>query len=57
MRQVAEGVGNCAIARDLARQGGVETPITEEVFAVIHEGKNPRDAVAALMNREIKPEL
>lgn len=57
MKQVAEGVDNCRVARDLARQLKVETPIIDQVCAVIHEGKNPRDALASLMTREAKPEL
>lgn len=56
MKQVAEGVWNCACARDLAREANVEVPITEEVYAVIHENKNPQDAVRSLMERGVKPE-
>lgn len=56
MKQVAEGVGNCAIARDLAAQAGVEAPITEQVFQVIHKQRNPHHAVEALMTRDRKPE-
>jgi glycerol-3-phosphate dehydrogenase (NAD(P)+) len=56
MEQVAEGVVNCANARSLAHKMGVDVPITEEVYAVIHEGKNPREAVEALLERDPKPE-
>ena len=56
MEQVAEGVWTCATARTLANKHGVEVPITEEVYAVIHEGKDPRAAVRDLMTREAKPE-
>ncbi len=56
MKQVAEGVWNCAIARDLARAAKVEVPITDEVYAIIHKGKKPRDALASLMGRTVKPE-
>ena len=56
MEQVAEGVWTCATARALARKHGVEVPITEEVCAVIHEGKDPRAAVRDLMARDAKPE-
>jgi len=55
-RQVAEGVKSCLAIRDLARAHGVETPITEQVERVCHEGLSPRVAVAALMSRETKPE-
>jgi len=56
MRQAVEGVWNCAGARDLARESGIDVPITEEVYAIVHEGKPPRDAVASLMSREVRPE-
>jgi glycerol-3-phosphate dehydrogenase (NAD(P)+) len=56
MKQAAEGVWNCAGARELARQIHVEVPITEEIYAIVHEKKNPRDAVGSLLAREMKPE-
>jgi glycerol-3-phosphate dehydrogenase (NAD(P)+) len=56
MAQVAEGVWTCASARILARDYDVEVPITEEVYAIVHEGKAPRDAVQALLMRDAKPE-
>jgi glycerol-3-phosphate dehydrogenase (NAD(P)+) len=55
-KQVAEGVKSCLAIRDLAQAHGVETPITEQVERVCHEGADPRVAVAALMSRETKPE-
>ncbi len=56
MEQVAEGVWTCVIARDLARRNDLRVPITEEVCAVIAEGKNPRLAVQSLLSRELRPE-
>jgi glycerol-3-phosphate dehydrogenase (NAD(P)+) len=55
-KQTAEGVKSCLAIRDLAREHGVETPITEQVERVCHEGVSPRVAVAALMSRETKRE-
>jgi glycerol-3-phosphate dehydrogenase (NAD(P)+) len=57
MVMVAEGVKTATAAHDLAGRAGVEMPITERVRAVLFEGENPRDAVAALMERHAKPEL
>ncbi len=54
--QVAEGVWNCANARALAAAHGIDAPITDEVYAVVHEQKNPRDAVTDLLTREPRPE-
>ena len=56
MRQVAEGVWNCVHARALARAVGVEAPITEETYRVLHENKDPRRAVRDLMEREPRAE-
>jgi glycerol-3-phosphate dehydrogenase (NAD(P)+) len=56
MKQVAEGIGNCAIARELAHARGVQVPVTDEVHAVLHEGKPPKDAVRSLLDRDVKPE-
>lgn len=56
MKQVAEGVTTCAIAHDIARKIKVSAPITDEVYAVIHRGKSPQAAVAALLSRAARPE-
>lgn len=56
MAQVAEGVWTCRAALDLANELGVEVPITEQVVAVVHDGKDPRAAVQALMSRDPKRE-
>jgi glycerol-3-phosphate dehydrogenase (NAD(P)+) len=55
-KQTAEGVKSCLAIRDLAQAHGVDTPITEQVERVCHEGLSPRVALAALMSRETKPE-
>nr|MDT0663009.1 NAD(P)H-dependent glycerol-3-phosphate dehydrogenase [Micromonospora sp. DSM 115978] len=55
-RQTAEGVKSCLAIRDLARAHGVEMPITEQVERVCHEGLDPRNAMALLMNRKPRPE-
>lgn len=56
MRMVAEGVGTTAAARLLAQKAGVEMPITEQMFAVLHEGRSPKDALRELMERRLKAE-
>lgn len=57
MGQVAEGVETTVSARDLARKMGVEMPITEEVYAVLHQDKPVKDVLLSLMRRELKHEL
>jgi glycerol-3-phosphate dehydrogenase (NAD(P)+) len=56
MAQVAEGVWTCSTALEVARRHGLRAPITEEVCAVVHDGKNPRAAVQALLTRELRAE-
>jgi len=40
----------------LAEDVGVEMPITNEVVAVLYEGKSPRAAVTELMSRPLRAE-
>lgn len=56
MSMVAEGVRTCRSARDLALREGVPMPITEAVYAVLFEDKDPRQAVTELMTRDLKVE-
>jgi glycerol-3-phosphate dehydrogenase (NAD(P)+) len=55
--QVAEGVPTSRSAYQLARRLKVETPIIDQVYAALYEGKTPRSALLALMGRESKSEL
>jgi glycerol-3-phosphate dehydrogenase (NAD(P)+) len=55
--QVAEGVATSLSARDLAQRHGVEMPIVEQVHAVLHRGRSPREAITELMARRLKSEL
>src|SRR5579864_3920671 len=54
---VAEGVFTTDAAVKLARAHRVEMPITEQIHAVLNEGKSPRDAIHELMTRSSKSEL
>ena len=54
---VAEGVKSSPSVLDLARQHGVEMPITEQVVAVCHDDLPARDALEALMHRSSKSEF
>jgi glycerol-3-phosphate dehydrogenase (NAD(P)+) len=56
MRMVAEGIGTTAAAVELARRVGVEIPITEQMHAVLYQGRAPRDAIRELMQRRLKEE-
>ncbi len=56
-KTVAEGVKTAKSAWQLAQQHGVDVPITREVYAIVYEGKSPRQAVRDLMSRGAKPEF
>jgi len=56
MRMVAEGVGTTAATMELARKMQVEMPITEQMHAVLYQGRSPRDAIRELMERRLKHE-
>jgi len=56
MYDVAEGVPTAKAARDLSRKMKIEMPITEEVYSVLYEGKDPFKAISSLMQRELKNE-
>jgi len=53
---VAEGVFTTTAAVGLARARNVEMPITEQMHAILQEGKGPRDAIQELMSRSGKSE-
>jgi glycerol-3-phosphate dehydrogenase (NAD(P)+) len=57
MTMVAEGVKTTQSAYALARKHRVEMPITEQVYLMLFEGKNPRLAAEELMLREPKSEM
>ncbi len=55
MRAVAEGVHTTPAVQELALRAGVEMPIATEVQAIL-EGRDPREAVQNLLQRDPKPE-
>jgi len=56
MQMVAEGVPTTKSAYALAKKYKVDTPIINEVFAVLYRHKSPLGAVKDLMTRERKEE-
>ena len=53
---VAEGVLTANAALGLAKKYQVEMPITEQMHAILHDGKSPHDAIRELMTRPGKVE-
>jgi glycerol-3-phosphate dehydrogenase (NAD(P)+) len=56
MRMVAEGIRTTKALRALAREREVEMPITDKVYEILYEGKDPREAVIELMSRDPRSE-
>lgn len=57
MEHVAEGVFTTRAARELGERLGVQMPITDQMHAILFDGKAPAVAIAELMRREPKHEL
>lgn len=53
---VVEGIYTAEAAYELAKQIGVEMPITEQIYQVINESTDAREAVKSLMTRQRKHE-
>ncbi|MGL5286635.1 MAG: NAD(P)H-dependent glycerol-3-phosphate dehydrogenase [Aeromonas sp.] len=54
--QVVEGYRNTKEVHLLAARCGVEMPICEQIYKVLYEGKNPKEAAIALLSRDKKDE-
>jgi glycerol-3-phosphate dehydrogenase (NAD(P)+) len=55
--EVAEGVITAQTAVQLGEQLDIELPISEQVHAILHLGRDPRTAMASLLGRERKAEM
>lgn len=56
IRQVVEGVLAAKAVKQVADSLSVEMPICQQIYRILYEGVPPREAVGALMGRELKPE-
>ena len=56
LNEVAEGINTARAVKKLADRAGLEMPITNEVNAVLYDGKPARDAVTELMSRPLREE-
>jgi glycerol-3-phosphate dehydrogenase (NAD(P)+) len=56
MEMVAEGVATTNSVYQLALQRGIEMPIVREVWEILYQEKDPRQAIISLMTRELKAE-
>jgi glycerol-3-phosphate dehydrogenase (NAD(P)+) len=56
IHQVVEGVTGARAVYEVAQRLGVDMPICREIYRIMHEQKPVRDAVQALMGREVRSE-
>ena len=56
IQQVVEGVTAAEAVHEVAERMNIEMPISYQVYRIIHEGASPREAVGALMGRDLKSE-
>jgi len=56
MQMVAEGIPTTRSAYECARRLGIETPIIDQVYALLYENKSPAQALQELLDRGQKSE-
>jgi glycerol-3-phosphate dehydrogenase (NAD(P)+) len=53
---VAEGVPTAESAYECARKLNIETPIIDQIYSILYEGKHPHQAMQELLGRDQKAE-
>ena len=56
MRMVAEGIPTAKSAYECARKLNIDTPIIDQVYALLYEGKKATQALEELLGRDQKAE-
>ena len=56
IQQVVEGVLAAEAVKEVADELRIEMPICHQIYCILYEGADPREAVGALMGRELKSE-
>lgn len=54
--KIAEGVNTARSVHERTSRMGIELPITRQVYAVLYEGRSPKDAVGELLARRSRTE-
>ncbi len=55
-KTTTEGVGACKVVYEIAKENGIEMPITNEIYNVLFLNKDPKAAIVDLMSRPLKHE-
>ena len=56
MVMVAEGVPSTKAVYEFSQKNDIETPISDQVYAVLYKNRNPQKAINELMTRKPKSE-
>lgn len=56
MQMVAEGIETTRSIHDVSRKNNIDMPICEQIYKVLFEDVSPRQAILALMDRELVDE-
>jgi len=56
MKMIAEGIPTTKSGFECARRLNVETPIIDQIYAILYEGKTPQQALRDLLQRDQKAE-
>lgn len=56
IQQVVEGVKAAEAVHEVATERGIEMPICDQIYRILYEELPPREAVSALMSRELTTE-
>lgn len=57
LQSTAEGVNTTNVLIDLANQRAIEVPVSRQVYRLLNGEITPEQAVLALMERDLKPEI
>lgn len=57
MKNVAEGIKTAQVAYQLIQKHRINNPVMTEIYRILHEGKNPRQALKDLLAIDLKEEL
>lgn len=56
MKMVAEGVATTISAMKLSKKYSIDMPIVAQVYAILYDGKDPKEAIFELLSRPLKEE-
>ena len=55
-KTTVEGIQACKVIHEEAIKHNISMPITEQVYKILYEYKDPKDAIESLMRRDLKEE-